>query len=138
MSTHTRYSRALIVIQCFIAGQIGFAQAPPVPPRILAIVLRNAPNDREPINEPNRIRIDDRAPVTIRLMNISPLDVCSLGARTQSPTVEVNPFESLVSTIAGLGGPGFGVGGLAPLVALHAPFALATGGFFDDPVYVAF
>ena len=42
----------------------------------------------EPVDEPRRIRVDDRSNVKVRIVNLSPLDVCSLGGRTPTPTAE--------------------------------------------------
>lgn len=70
--------------------------------RVLTIRLRN--KSTEPYGEPTRIRVDNRSRVRLRLINLSPIDVCSPGGRTPSPTTETNPLEFLVTTIAGLGG----------------------------------
>jgi hypothetical protein len=73
------------------------------------IELQKAPNNMEPKDEPTRIRVDDRSQVRLVLKNLSPLDVCSLSGRTVTPTAETNPLESIVSSIAKLGGMAFGV-----------------------------
>ena len=74
----------------------------------LEIDLQNAPNNMEPVAEPRRIRVDDRANVQFLLKNLSPLDVCSRTASTPTPTVETPVAESLVTTIAALGGQAIG------------------------------
>jgi len=74
----------------------------------LEIDLQNAPNNMEPVAEPRQIRVDDRANVQFLLKNLSPLDVCSRTASTPTPTVETPVAESLVTTIAALGGQAIG------------------------------
>lgn len=74
----------------------------------LEIDLQNAPNNMEPVAEPRRIRVDDRANVQFLLQNLSPLDVCSRTASTPTPTVETPVAESLITTIAALGGQAIG------------------------------
>jgi hypothetical protein len=74
----------------------------------LEIDLQNAPNNMEPVAEPRQIRIDDRANVQFLLKNLSPLDVCSRTASTPTPTPETNVAESLVTSIAALGGLAIG------------------------------
>lgn len=68
------------------------------------IELQGGQNFMEPKAEPSRIRIDDRSPVRIRVVNLSPLDVCTLNGRTPTPTAETPVGESFVGTIAALGG----------------------------------
>lgn len=72
--------------------------------KVLNIQLQNAPKSFEPVAEPARVRVDDRSRVRIHLTNLSPLDLCALGNRTPTPTAETNPIESLVTSIAALGG----------------------------------
>jgi hypothetical protein len=74
----------------------------------LEIVLQNAPNNMEPEAEPRRIRIDDRANVQFFLKNLSPVDVCSRSSGTPTPTAETPVAESMVTTIAKLGGLAIG------------------------------
>lgn len=74
--------------------------------QVCTIELQNAPNNMEPVAEPTRIRVDDRMQVRFRVTNLSPIDVCSLGGRTPTPTTETNPFESIVTSISGLIGSG--------------------------------
>jgi len=95
-----------------ISPQQGSAQSTGTkkPPTVIAITLQKAPNNMEPVAEPSRIRVDDRSSVIIRLVNLSPLDVCSLSGRTVAPTAETNPIESLVGTIAALGAFSIGAG----------------------------
>ena len=76
----------------------------------VVIELQNAPNNMEPVAEPRRIQVDDRANVKLLLKKLSPLDVCTLNGRTPAPTAETNVAESLVASIAKL-----------------APFAVAPG-----------
>ena len=87
----------------------------------ITISLQNVPNNMEPSAEPRRIQVNDRASVVLRLTNLSPLDVCTLGARTPSPTPETNVAESITGTIAALGPLGIlpGGPGALPGVALH-------------------
>ncbi len=89
-----------------LAGQMSFAQncVPGPGERIHTITLQNGANSMEPVAEPTRIRVDDRSTVHLCLTNVSPVDVCSLSGRTPTPTTETNPIESLVTSIAGLGG----------------------------------
>jgi len=92
-----------------LACQLGYAQNTCVSAgrgKVCTIELQNAPNNMEPVAEPTSIRVDDRSPVRLRLINLSPIDVCSLGGRTSTPTAETNPFESIVTTISALGGFG--------------------------------
>jgi hypothetical protein len=74
----------------------------------LEIYLRAGANAMEPTAEPRRIRIDDRAFVTFRLYNLSPLDVCTRNVSAPTANAETSPAESLVTTIAGLPGAGAG------------------------------
>lgn len=67
----------------------------------IRVDLQGAPNSMEPIAEPRRIRVDDRARVRFVLDGLSPLDVCTRN--TGTPTVETPVPQSLVTTIAGLG-----------------------------------
>jgi hypothetical protein len=133
----------LLAAGCLVVGRSALAQ------RTLTIQLQNAPNNMEPIGQPASIRVDDRSPVRLRLINISPLDICSL-TRSPTPTVETNPFESLVSTISGLGAVAIGpstanllpdfagsVHQLAIEVEARTPAekASAPKPLVDDPVY---
>jgi hypothetical protein len=107
--------------------------------QVCIIELQNAPNNMEPVAEPTRIRVDDRSSVVLRLVNLSPLDVCSLGSRTSTPTAETNSFESIVTTISGLGG--FALSGstarrFASEVQKFAPTAPLP--LVDDPKYKLF
>jgi hypothetical protein len=74
----------------------------------LEIDLQNAPNNMEPVAEPRRIRIDDRANVQFLLRNLSPLDVCSRTSGTPTVNAETNVAESMAATIAKLGGLAIG------------------------------
>lgn len=74
----------------------------------LEVDLQKAPNNMEPVAEPRRIRIDDRANVRFLLTNLSPLDVCTRTANAPTPTPETNVAESFVTTIAGLGAQAIG------------------------------
>ena len=74
----------------------------------IEIDLQNAPDNMEPVAEPLRIRIDDRSNVRMLLTNLSPLDVCTRTASPPTPTTETPVAESLVTTIAGLGGTAIG------------------------------
>src|SRR5580700_2901263 len=74
----------------------------------LEIDLQRSPNNMEPVAEPRRIRIDDRANVQFLLTNLSPLDVCTRTANAPTPTPETNVAESFVTTIAGLGATAIG------------------------------
>jgi hypothetical protein len=78
----------------------------------LEIELQMAPNNMEPVAEPRRIRINDRANVQFLLIGLSPMDVCSRSASAPTPTAETPVGESFVTTIAGFGG--LAVGGSAP------------------------
>ena len=71
--------------------------------------LQIAPDNLEPCAEPRRIQVDDRAKVQLVVRGLSPFDVCSLSSRTPTPTAETNVAESIVGTIAKLGG--FGISG---------------------------
>ena len=66
------------------------------------IQLQHPPDSMEPVAEPRRIQVDDRANVQLVLRNVSPLDVCTLNGRTPAMTVETNVAESVVGTIAKL------------------------------------
>jgi hypothetical protein len=74
----------------------------------LQIDLQNAPNNMEPVAEPRQIRVDNRANVRFLLRNLSPLDVCTRTPSAPTPTAETNVAESLVTTIAQLGGLSIG------------------------------
>ncbi len=97
-----------------IAGQLAHAQntCENLPRgKVCTIQLQNAPNNMEPVAEPTSIRVDDRSPVRLRLVNLSPIDVCSLGGRTPTPTVETNPFEAFVTSLSTLEGSSLSAGG---------------------------
>ena len=70
------------------------------------IDLQKAPDNLEPCAEPRRIQVDDSAKVQLVVRNLSPFDICSLSSRTPAPTAETNVAESIVGTIAKLGGIG--------------------------------
>lgn len=89
--------------------------------KVLTIELQSPPNNMEPKAEPTRVRTDDRSVVSICLVNVSPLDVCSLSGRTPTPTTETNPIESLVTTISGLGGIALGTGAASQYLAQVSP-----------------
>lgn len=74
----------------------------------LVIELQKAPNNMEPVAEPRRIRVNDRANVRFLLINLSPMDVCTRTANAPTPTPETNVAESFVTTIAGLGAVAIG------------------------------
>lgn len=80
----------------------------------ITILLQHPPNSMEPEAEPRRIQVDDRAKVVLRLKNLSPLDVCTLGARTPTPTPETNVAESITGSITALA-----PFGLLPAAAPH-------------------
>jgi len=107
--------------------------------QVCLIELQNAPNNMEPVAEPTRIRVDDRSSIVLRLVNLSPLDVCSLGSRTSTPTAETNPFESIVTTISGLGG--FALSGTTALEFASEVQQLTPAApppLIDDPKYKLF
>ena len=54
------------------------------------IQLQHPPDSMEPVAEPRRIQVDDRANVQLVLRNVSPLDVCTLNGRTPAMTVEAD------------------------------------------------
>lgn len=106
---------------------------------VLNIELQNPPNSFEPTAEPTRVRVDDRSSVRIHLSNLSPIDLCTLGNRTPTPTVETNPLESLVTSIATLGG--FNFAGDAQALSrgmVEAESRKATTPFDNDPRFVNF
>ncbi len=121
---------------------------------VCTIELQNPPNNMEPIAEPSRIRVDDRSVVVLRLVNLSPLDLCSIGPRTSTPITETNPFESIVTTISGLGGLGLSASTAQASMsdlnqaatleyqthALRTPAVRAANPnpLFDDPKYKSF
>ena len=75
--------------------------------KTIVVKLQNAPHSMEPEREPKAIRVDNRGRVTIRVENLSPLDVCSLGSRVTTPATETSPIAALITTISGLGGISF-------------------------------
>ena len=121
---------------------------------VCTIELQNPPNNMEPVAEPSRIRVDDRSQVVLRMVNLSPLDLCSLGPRTSTPITETNPFESIVTTISGLGGFGLSASTAQTSMAevnqtatqeyqkhaLRTPAerAVNPNPLFDDPKYKSF
>ncbi len=122
----------LFVATCIGGGQPCLAQD-----RVLTITLQNAPNNMEPVAEPTRIRVDDRSSVGLRLVNVSPIDVCSLSGRTPTPTTETNPMESLVTTISGLGAFGLSTSRASSYLNEVRP-AIRTAPRLDDPEYKRF
>ena len=101
----TRIIRLLVaVLMTLLAGQC-FAQSPcQVKPgkHTVLVPLQNAPNSSEPACQPARIRVSDRAPVTLRLTGVSPIDVCLISSKPQTVTPITNPLEALINTISGL------------------------------------
>jgi hypothetical protein len=112
--------------------------------KVCTIELQNAPNNMEPVGEPTRIRVDDRSPVRLHLVNLSPLDVCSLGGRTPTPTVERNPFESFITNLSTLEGSGLSAGTASQAVSLESKNLPSNTGratpipILDDPKYKLF
>jgi hypothetical protein len=54
--------------------------------KVCTIELQNAPSNMEPVAEPTSISVDDRPLVRPHLVNLSPIDVSSLGERTPTPS----------------------------------------------------
>jgi len=115
----------------------------------LTVHLQNAPNQMEPDRQPTRLRVDDRSSVSLCLVNLSPLDVCTLSGRTPTPTAETSALESITTTIAALGGFALGaipqaqsrLSGVSSLVAgEYSALAAAKprGSILDDPKYKLF
>ena len=66
------------------------------------VPLRNAPNAFEPSCAPERIRVNDRTPVTIIIQNVSPVETCAVSSKPPNVTTVTNPLESIINTVAGL------------------------------------
>jgi hypothetical protein len=97
--------RALMLALTVLLAGPCFAQSPcQVKPgqHTVVIPLQNAPNSSEPACQPARIRVNDRAPVTLRLTGVSPIDVCLVSSKPQTVTPVTNPLEALINTISGL------------------------------------
>ena len=86
----------------------------------IKIDLQVHPDTMEPKAEARRIRIDDRSEVQFLLTNLSPLDVCTRSTETPTPNTEMPVGESLVTTVAGLGG--FSVSPKTPTTGLMKSF----------------
>lgn len=68
----------------------------------ITIPLQSAPNSFEPACQPARIRVNDRAPVTLHLTGLSPIDVCAVSSKPPTVTSVASPFETIVNTVTGL------------------------------------
>jgi len=68
----------------------------------ITVTLQNYPNAFEPLCQPTRIRVDDRTPVTLRLENLSPIEICTPAAKAPSPNAVTNPLESIINSVVGL------------------------------------
>ena len=101
---------SMLAIGPLSVGQLCFGQSHET---VLTIELQRPPNNMEPVNEPRRIRVDDRSSARILLLNVSPLDICSLGNRTPTPTPETFAMEALVTNLNAIPAV-FGVGGGEP------------------------
>lgn len=120
--------------------------------QVVVVRLHNAPYTMEPESEPKSIRVDNRGRATILLEGLSPLDVCSLGGRTTTPTTETNPLASLITSISALGAfliPIGSVGNIGPLMEQIGPssnkFAkmlseskVSSEPLIADPLYTTF
>ena len=83
--------------------------------KVIRIELQNLPNNMEPVEQPAAVRVDNRAPfVTISILNLSPLDACSI-TRTPAPVTETNPFQALLTSVATFGSVGI-LGSPTPIV----------------------
>jgi hypothetical protein len=104
----TLVSGLLAVNQIMLAGEPAVTKPgpnpPPRPETVLLLKLQNAPNSFEPVAEMTRPRVDNRTTVGVHITNLSPIDNCTPGNRSSTPTPQTNPLESLVTTISGLGG----------------------------------
>jgi hypothetical protein len=85
----------LIAIQCFSQGP---CQAKPGDTTIIVPLTSNS---MEPACEPSRIRVSDRTSVMIKLVNVSPVEVCSASSKPPTLTAVTNPLESIINTITG-------------------------------------
>jgi hypothetical protein len=64
--------------------------------------LRTGANAYEPLCQPERIRVNDRARVTIHVLGVSPTEACVLTSSAPSPTVVTNPASAIINNLAGL------------------------------------
>lgn len=69
---------------------------------VINLPLRNNPDGFEPACEPQRIRVNDRIPTTIRLVNISPVEICISSLKPPTITTATSPLETIINTVAGL------------------------------------
>jgi hypothetical protein len=53
----------------------------------------------EPACEPSRIRVSDRTSVMIKIVNVSPVEVCVASSKPPTVTTVTNPLESIINTI---------------------------------------
>jgi hypothetical protein len=74
----------------------------PNPDRLLCVDLQGAPDSMEPLALPAAVRVDNRKTVTLRVSGLGPLDYCSI-TKTETPTTATNAFQTLLTTISGLG-----------------------------------
>jgi hypothetical protein len=82
-----------IAIQCFSQGP---CQAKPGDTTV--VVPLNS-NSMEPACEPSRIRVSDRTSVAIKVVNVSPVEVCVASSKPPTVTTVTNPLESIINTI---------------------------------------
>lgn len=68
----------------------------------VVIPLQNQPNALEPACQPARIRVNDRAPVSLQLTGLSPVEICVPASKAATVTTAVNPVESIINTVSGL------------------------------------
>ncbi len=71
---------------------------------IVTIPLQNQPRAFEPQCQPARIRVNDRAPVTIHTTGLSPVEICVASSKAPAITTVTNPLESIINTVTGLKG----------------------------------
>jgi hypothetical protein len=88
----------LVASQCFAQSQCRVKPGD----RAILIPLQRAPNSFEPACQPGRIRVNDRARVTIRLTGLSPIDVCLPSSKPQTVTTVASPLETIINTVSGL------------------------------------
>jgi hypothetical protein len=66
------------------------------------IPLQSQPNSFEPECQPARIRVNDRAPASLFLTGISPVEICLPASKAPTVTTVVNPLESIINTVSAL------------------------------------
>jgi hypothetical protein len=97
----TMFTKLVAITFLFVAATSCFAKDEcQAKPGVKTINIPLASQSMEPVCEPERIRVNDRSPMTIVVQNLSPLEVCALTPTAPTVTAVTNPIESIINTIS--------------------------------------